>query len=219
MLGYHSGIILPMLSHRIWFRILIFTPYSIWLATGSIRHFLSPLLPLLKNMYSHESGTLVFCTTVRLRSPVLARKSRKPHRTGKRLLCCCHAVGCQHDVSIYTILILIFSKIFPVIRICWLWRWWRLLLPGLSIPTKRPENQPAETEEDDSSNPLEFKVAFDFLPYSLWYSLFLTHYTLVYAGTGGLNLLSFVSGFSDITFILNLLQKYRQCGCTDNFCL
>lgn len=35
----------------------------------------------------------------------------------------------------------------------------------------------------------------------------LTHYTLVYAGTGGLNLLSFVSGFSDITpFILNLLQ-------------
>ena len=37
---------------------------------------------------------------------------------------------------------------------------------------------------------------------------FLTHYTLVYAGTGGLNLLSFVSGFSDITpFILNLLQN------------
>ena len=35
----------------------------------------------------------------------------------------------------------------------------------------------------------------------------LTHYTLIYAGTGGLNLLSFVSGFSDITpFILNLLQ-------------
>ena len=35
----------------------------------------------------------------------------------------------------------------------------------------------------------------------------LTHYTLVYAGTGGLNLLSFISGFSDITpFILNLLQ-------------
>ena len=36
----------------------------------------------------------------------------------------------------------------------------------------------------------------------------LTHYTLIYAGTEGLNLLSFVSGFSDITpFILNLLQN------------
>ena len=34
-----------------------------------------------------------------------------------------------------------------------------------------------------------------------------THYTLVYAGTGGLNVLSFVAGLSDITpFILNLLQ-------------
>ena len=34
-----------------------------------------------------------------------------------------------------------------------------------------------------------------------------THYTLAYAGTGGLTALSFVSGLSDITpFILNLLQ-------------
>ena len=36
----------------------------------------------------------------------------------------------------------------------------------------------------------------------------LTHYTLLYAVTGGLNLLSFVAGLSDITpFILNLLQN------------
>ena len=35
----------------------------------------------------------------------------------------------------------------------------------------------------------------------------LTHYTLLYAGTRGLNVLSFISGFSDITpFILNLVQ-------------
>ena len=72
---------------------------------------------------------------------------------------------------------------------------------------KRPEDQPAETEEDDSSNPLEFKVALIFAVLFVIFT-FLTHYTLVYAGTGGLNLLSFVSGFSDITpFILNLLQN------------
>ena len=36
---------------------------------------------------------------------------------------------------------------------------------------------------------------------------FLTHYTLVYAGTGGLSILSIATGLSDITpFILNLLQ-------------
>ena len=72
---------------------------------------------------------------------------------------------------------------------------------------KRPEDQSAETEEDDSSNPLEFKVALIFAVLFVIFT-FLTHYTLVYAGTGGLNLLSFVSGFSDITpFILNLLQN------------
>ena len=55
-------------------------------------------------------------------------------------------------------------------------------------------------------NPLEFKVALIFAMLFVVFTI-LTHYTLVYAGTGGLNLLSFISGFSDITpFILNLLQ-------------
>ena len=56
-------------------------------------------------------------------------------------------------------------------------------------------------------NPLEFKVALIFATLFVVFTV-LTHYTLVYAGTGGLNLLSFVSGLSDITpFILNLLQN------------
>ena len=63
-----------------------------------------------------------------------------------------------------------------------------------------------EVEEDDSSNPLEFKVALLFAILFVVFTI-ITHYTLLYAGTGGLNALSFVSGLSDITpFILNLLQ-------------
>ena len=66
---------------------------------------------------------------------------------------------------------------------------------------KRVDDGTQTTEDEDSSNPLEFKVAL------IVVFTILTHYTLVYAGTGGLNLLSFISGFSDITpFILNLLQ-------------
>ena len=54
---------------------------------------------------------------------------------------------------------------------------------------------------------MEFKVALIFAGLFVVFTV-LTHYTLIYAGTGGLNLLSFVSGFSDITpFILNLLQN------------
>ena len=71
---------------------------------------------------------------------------------------------------------------------------------------KRPAAVAGEVEEDDSSNPLEFKVALIFAVLFVVFTV-VTHYTLVYAGTGGLNLLSFISGFSDITpFILNLLQ-------------
>jgi uncharacterized membrane protein (DUF4010 family) len=71
---------------------------------------------------------------------------------------------------------------------------------------KRPEDQPAETEEDDSSNPLEFKVALIFAVLFVIFTI-VTHYTLLYTGTGGLNVLSFIAGLSDITpFILNLLQ-------------
>ena len=59
---------------------------------------------------------------------------------------------------------------------------------------------------DDGSNPLEVMVARIFAVLFVVFTV-LTHYTLVYAGTGGLTLLSFVSGVSDITpFILNLLQ-------------
>lgn len=72
---------------------------------------------------------------------------------------------------------------------------------------KRSKDQAGEPEEDDSSNPLEFKVALIFATLFVVFTV-LTHYTLVYAGVGGLNLLSFISGFSDITpFILNLLQN------------
>ena len=60
--------------------------------------------------------------------------------------------------------------------------------------------------EEESSNPLEFKVALIFAVLFVVFTI-ATHYTLIYAGTEGLNLLSFISGFSDITpFILNLLQ-------------
>ena len=70
------------------------------------------------------------------------------------------------------------------------------------------------TEDEDSSNPLEFKVALIFAMLFVVFTI-LTHYTLLYAGTGGLNLLSFISGFSDITpFILHrsLTALSRQYG-------
>ena len=55
-----------------------------------------------------------------------------------------------------------------------------------------------EAEEEDSSNPLEFKVALIFAVLFVIFTI-VTHYTLLYTGTGGLNVLSFIAGLSDIT--------------------
>ena len=76
--------------------------------------------------------------------------------------------------------------------------WW--------VHGRRSATVGAQADAADTGNPLEFKVALIFALLFVVFTL-LTHYTLLYAGTGGLTVLSFVSGLSDITpFILNLLQ-------------
>ena len=209
-----SGIILPMLPHKNLIPDINLTPYSIWLATVVVSG-ISYLSYLLKRYVFHESGTLVsgiigglYSSTATI--SVLARKSRvkagKPLNRKRPIM----LLAVSMMFLRFMILILIFSReiflsIYPYLLtmavVAAIVAWF------IHSRQKRPEDQPAETEEDDSSNPLEFKVALIFAVLFVIFT-FLTHYTLVYAGTGGLNLLSFVSGFSDITpFILNLLQN------------
>jgi uncharacterized membrane protein (DUF4010 family) len=109
----------------------------------------------------------------------------------------------------FLILIGIFSKeilaaIYPYLLIM------SLVTAGVAWYLHRRRKQvPAtdeEAEEEDTSNPLEFKVALIFAVLFVIFTI-VTHYTLLYTGTGGLNVLSFIAGLSDITpFILNLLQ-------------
>ena len=209
-----SGIILPMLPHKNLIPDINLTPYSIWLATVVVSG-ISYLSYLLKRYVFHESGTLVsgiigglYSSTATI--SVLARKSRKASEQEATDYVAAMLLAVSMMFLRFMILILIFSReiflsIYPYLLtmavVAAIVAWF------IHSRQKRPEGQSAETEEDDSSNPLEFKVALIFAILFVIFT-FLTHYTLVYAGTGGLNLLSFVSGFSDITpFILNLLQN------------
>ena len=187
-----SGIILPMLPHKNLIPDINLTPYSIWLATVVVSG-ISYLSYLLKRYVFHESGTLVsgiigglYSSTATI--SVLARKSRKASEQEATDYVAAMLLAVSMMFLRFMILILIFSReiflsIYPYLLtmavVAAIVAWF------IHSRQKRPEDQPAETE-----------------------FTFLTHYTLVYAGTGGLNLLSFVSGFSDITpFILNLLQN------------
>ena len=206
-----SGIILPMLPDENLIPGINLTPYSIWLATVVVSG-ISYLSYLLRRYVFHESGILVsgiigglYSSTATI--SVMARKSRTaaPDEAPEYVAAMLMAVSMMF--LRFLILIGIFSRetlasIYPYLL------GMSLLSAGVAwyLHRKRPAPVEGQVEAEDSSNPLEFKVA---LIFALLFVVFtvVTHYTLAYAGTGGLTALSFVSGVSDITpFILNLLQ-------------
>lgn len=206
-----SGIILPMLPKSDLIPGIHLTPYAIWLATVVVSG-ISYLSYLLRRYVFHQSGILVSGIVGGLYSStatisVLARKSRTatPEEAPEYVAAMLMAISMMF--LRFLILIGIFSRetlavIYPYLLAM------SLVSAGVAwyLHKKRPAAVAGEVEEDDSSNPLEFKVALIFAVLFVVFTV-VTHYTLVYAGTGGLNLLSFISGFSDITpFILNLLQ-------------
>ena len=209
-----SGIILPMLPNKNLIPDINLTPYSIWLATVVVSG-ISYLSYLLKRYVFHESGILVSGIVGGLYSStatisVLARKSRKASEQETNDYVAAMLLAISMMFLRFMILILIFSKeiflsIYPYLLIMAVVA--ALVAWFIHSKQRRSSDMTTDVEEDDSSNPLEFKVALIFAVLFVIFTV-LTHYTLIYAGTEGLNLLSFVSGFSDITpFILNLLQN------------
>ena len=208
-----SGIILPMLPNEHLIPDVNLTPYGIWLATVVVSG-ISYLSYLLKRYVFRESGILVSGIVGGLYSStatisVLARKSRKaspqeaPEYVAAMLLA----------VSMMFLRFLILIGIFSVATLTVIYPY-LLIMSAVSAGAawflhskwKRPAVSGVTDEDEDGSNPLEFKVALIFAVLFVVFTI-ATHYTLIYAGKGGLTLLSFVSGFSDITpFILNLLQ-------------
>ncbi|EGJ70741.1 putative transmembrane protein [Bacteroides coprosuis DSM 18011] len=208
-----SGIILPMLPDDNIVPGIDLTPYTIWLATVVVSG-ISYLSYILKRYVFKESGIIVsgiigglYSSTATI--SVLARKSKKDPTS----YACEYVAAMLLAVAVmfvrFLILIFIFSKdvflvIYPYLGLMS----FATASVAAFIKTKRPIKKEEDDldEEEETSNPLEFKVAIIF---ALLFVIFTiaTHYTLIYAGTGGLNLLSVISGFSDITpFILNLLQ-------------
>lgn len=208
-----SGIILPMLPNENFIPGINLTPYTIWLATVVVSG-ISYLSYLLKKYVFRQSGILVsgiigglYSSTATI--SILARKCKqaKSEEVPEYAAAMLFAVSMMYLRFLILILIFsmdIFKMIYPYLLIMAVVAACIALFIHKKIEAKGVLQQ---IEGDgDESNPLEFKVA---LIFALLFVVFtvLTHYTLAYAGTGGLNLLSVVAGLSDITpFILNLLQ-------------
>lgn len=209
-----SGIILPMLPNEDIIPGINLTPYSIWLATVVVSG-ISYISYLLKRYVFQESGILMsgiigglYSSTATI--SVLARKSKKaqPGRESEYVAAMIFAISMMF--LRFLILIFIFSRqifqhVYPFLLIM------AVVSGGVAwfmhIKSKRRIGAKVLTDDDDTSNPLEFKVAIIFALLFVVFTL-ITHYVLIYAGTKGLNVLSVIAGLSDITpFILNLLQN------------
>ena len=210
-----SGIILPILPRENLIPGINLTPYTVWFATVIVSG-ISYLSYLLKRYVFRQSGTFVsgiigglYSSTATI--SVLARKSKNATAEEAPEYVAAMLMAISMTFLRFLILIGIFSRaaflaIYPYMLLMsavagsigiWLHR---------HTEAKTSAKKEMVEEEEDNSNPLEFKVALIFAALFVVFTI-VTHYTLVYAGESGLNVLSFISGMSDITpFILNLLQ-------------
>ena len=209
-----SGIILPILPRENLIPGINLTPYMVWFATVIVSG-ISYLSYLLKRYVFRQSGTFVsgiigglYSSTATI--SVLARKSKSATAEEAPEYVAAMLMAISMTFLRFLILIGIFSRaaflsIYPYMLLMStvsgsIGIWLHLHAEAKATAQKVTE------EEEDNSNPLEFKVALIFAALFVVFTI-VTHYTLVYAGEGGLNVLSFISGLSDITpFILNLLQ-------------
>lgn len=206
-----SGVILPMLPDKNIISGINLTPYTIWFATVVVSG-ISYLSYILRRYVFRKSGIMVSGVLGGLYSStatisVLAGKCKTARPTELNEYVAAMLMAVSMMFLRFMILIFIFSRetfvmIYPyLLAMC-------IFTAGVSLYIhSKWKNHHVNTDDstDDTSNPLEFKVAIIFALLLVVFTV-ATHYTLIYLGDAGLNVLSFISGVSDITpFILNLL--------------
>lgn len=210
-----SGIILPMLPDKEIVEGISLTPYTIWFATVVVSG-ISYLSYILRKYVFRKSGILVsgflgglYSSTATI--SVLARKCRTAPKNELTEYISAMLIAVSMMFLRFLILIFIFNRStfdisYPYLLVMSVSTMAVALYMHYRWEKKKIE---VSNDSDESGNPLEFKVALIFAALFILFTA-LTHYTLAYAGNSGLNVLSFVSGFSDITpFILNLLSNEK----------
>lgn len=212
-----AGIILPALPDKQMDSFLNLSPYKVWLAIVVISG-ISYLSYILRKFVFPDAGLLLTGVFGGLYSStastiILARKSRETDSNQREHAAAIIIATAMMFLRIY-ILILIFNRPVGITTSPWF-----ILMFLISLATayyiysgfKKIEKKPVvKTSILVDKNPLEFKIAIVFALLYVFFS-FVTQYTLQNFGSGGLNVLSFVVGFTDIDpFLLNLFQgKYE----------
>lgn len=208
-----SGIILPMLPDKNIINGINLTPYTVWFATVVVSG-ISYLSYILRKYVFRESGIIVsgilgglYSSTATI--SVLAGKCKNAAVKELNEYVSAMLMAVSMMFVRFLVLIFIFNReafglIYPYLILMCL----STVSVSLYLHLKWEKSRIQTAEDTDSTNnPLEFKVALIFAVLFVVFTV-LTEYTLAYFGNSGLNILSFISGVSDITpFILNLLEN------------
>ena len=209
-----AGVILPVLPDVHISEYLDISPYQAWLSVVVVSG-ISYFSYLLQKFVLIKSGLLVSGMLGGLYSStattiILSKKSKEheiPDRTyGAAIIL---ATGMMYLRILILMLFFNFSLAvitYPYFLILII----ILIITGMAVYLSRPKDTADIQTTISEKNPLELKLAVIFSLLFLFFS-FLTNYTLKYFGEQGLNVLSYIVGFSDIDpFLLNLFQGKFQ---------
>ncbi|HRX11064.1 MAG TPA: DUF4010 domain-containing protein [Draconibacterium sp.] len=212
-----AGIILPALPDKQIFSFLNLSPYKVWMAIVVISG-ISYISYILRKFVFPDAGLLLTgifgglysstATTI-----ILGRKNRETAVNHREYAAAIIIATAMMFLRIYILLLIFNSEVAVSISL------WFIVMFFISLGTayymfygfKKTKKSASETMNIlEDKNPLEFKVAVVFAGLYVFFS-FVTQYTLENFGTNGLNVLSFIVGFTDIDpFLLNLFQgKYN----------
>jgi len=211
-----AGVILPISPKEPLIPFINLSPYDIWITIVVVSS-ISYLSYILQKYVFKKSGVLISGILGGLYSStattiILAKKSREAYsnesNSGANIYA--SSIIIATAMMYIRILLLVFIFNYPL---------GIYLLPYLAamiivsaaigiilyFRKKPPEEIQIDTSQEHN-NPLELKIA---LLFAFLFILFtvLTHYAIQYYGNTGLNILSFITGFTDIDpFLLNLFQ-------------
>ncbi|MEI6348152.1 MAG: DUF4010 domain-containing protein [Bacteroidota bacterium] len=213
-----AGVILPIVPNTPFVSYLSLTPYKIWMAVVVISS-ISYISYLLKKFVFPDSGVMLTGILGGLYSStattfILARKMKECQGETSQFVAAIIMATSMMYLRIL-VLILIFNQgLFDVV---WMWFLFMFAISAsisLLIRLKFRKLAINNQSTGDDKNPLEFKIAILFTILFVAFT-FITHFTIQYLGSNGLQILSLVVGVSDIDpFLLNLFQGHYDVSLT-----
>ena len=214
-----SGIILPILPNERIVPEINLTPYSVWLATVVVST-ISYIGYLFKRFVFKSSGIIISGVLGGLYSStativILGKKAK----TAPEPLISQYAAAILLAIGMMYLRVFIFTFIFSSDLFHAMTPYFVVMVAvscvlglGLYFIKKSGSGGGQGVKEEEDKNPLEFKVSLIFALLFVSFTL-ITHYVITYFGQSGLNILSFLVGFTDITpFLLNIFQGEYALG-------